>query len=36
MKEEIHCIANKRKIVKNELEMLTPTFLGLYTVYMKN
>ena len=36
MNEDIHCIANKGKMVKNEWKMLTPTiFLALYSVYKK-
>ena len=36
MNEEIHCITNKEKMVKNEWKMLTLTFFELYTVYIKN
>ena len=36
MNEEIHCIANEGKLVKNEWKMLTLTFFELYAVYVKN
>ena len=36
MNEEIRCIANEGKTVKNEWKMLTQTFFELYTVYIKN
>ena len=35
MNEEIRCIANEGKMVKNEWKMLTDFFRALYIVYKK-